>query len=105
MDGWRSMKEKKLKGGVAVLVGLIDSSSLNIRLCKIGDCSLFVTRENHGQFEIVFQALDHEKAFNTPFMLAHNCPDGVEQSRSQFFSLQKGDIVFACSDGFVDNVK
>jgi protein phosphatase PTC7 len=105
LDGWRGVREQNILGGITVVVGLIDSA-LNLRICKIGDCSVFVLRETpDSRYTIAFKSVDNEKMFNTPFMLAHDCPTGVEQACSQLFALKKTDIVFACSDGFTDNLR
>jgi serine phosphatase RsbU (regulator of sigma subunit) len=54
--------------------------------------------------EIIYRSKKQEIKFNTPRMLSHDCPDGVEQAWSIHLALKQKDVIFACSDGFLDNV-
>jgi protein phosphatase PTC7 len=104
MNGWRLVKAKRHKGGITLIVGFIDQN-LHMRFCQIGDCDLFVLRETTNEMiEIIYRSKKQEIKFNTPRMLSHDCPDGVEQAWSVHLALKQKDVIFACSDGFLDNV-
>ena len=104
MDAWKSVRAEKIGGGITLVVGFVDFKRSILRLCQVGDCVAVVIRlkKEEKTYEIFFQTPEHQIDFNVPRMLSHDCSI-VENALSHTVVLNKGDIIFVSSDGFVDN--
>lgn len=104
MDAWKSVRQGNIKGGITLVEGLVDIQKSVLKICQVGDCVALVLRwsKTERHYSIIFKTSPHEKGFNKPIMLAHDCPV-VENAQSYAIRLAKGDIVLVSSDGFVDN--
>ena len=104
MNAWNYVRQKKAEGGITLISGFLDVKQNHLKICQVGDCVTLVLRpDTHARrFHTAFETPGHEKGFNQPIMLSHDCPK-VELALSHFVQLSPGDIILISSDGFVDN--
>jgi serine/threonine protein phosphatase PrpC len=104
MDGWESIRSNRIGGGITLIVGFLDVKKSILRMCQVGDCAAVAIRQKKDEkaYEMFFKTPAHERGFNQPHMLSHDCSK-LERALSHTLFLTKGDIVFVSSDGFVDN--
>jgi hypothetical protein len=42
IDGWKSVREKRIGGGMTLIVGYVSPSARILSFCQIGDCAVSV---------------------------------------------------------------